>query len=368
MSFLAHLFYSKKLYIENKKLYFSDSKKHLLMKVLRFLGILILVLVAAFLILGLFAPKDFETERTVVINAPQNQVADYMFRFSNFKDWSPFQKYDPNMKTTLTGEDGQVGSVYSWEGKGNAGSGSMTVDERSNDSMNITVRFLEPWESETKAVWKAISTGNSQTTASWKFLMHSGYPMNGLMMLMGMKNGMNKEFDEGLNKLKANIESGKVSTPSASGTNSFDIKETQFPGGNYAGIRKTVKFTEMDKFFAESFEAIGKSAGARINGKGVGIYYNYDEAKGTSDVAAAFSVSGEEPIAGAKIINIPASPAYMLVYKGGYSGSYAAHEAMGKKLAEAGKKQELCIEEYIVNPGDTKDSNMYVTNIYYLVK
>lgn len=336
------------------------------MKILRILLIILVILVAAIVILGLVAPKETVVERTVTINAPQTSVAGQMFHFSNFKNWSPWQELDPDMKTTLTGEDGKAGSVYSWEGNDKVGAGSMTNESVTGDEMIVGLHFLKPWESKAKVEWHAKDAGNNQTNAVWKMTSESPFPWNGLMMVMGMKKMMEKDFDKGLNNLKDYVESGKAAS-GATGS-SFDIKETQFAGGNYAGIRKTVSFSDMDKFFANSYETIGKAAGSRINGKGVGIYYNWDETKGTSDMAAAFSVTGTEPVAGAKIINIPSSPAYMVVYKGGYYGSYAAHRALTSKLKEAGKEQQLCVEEYIVNPGDTKDSNMYVTNIYYLVK
>ena len=337
------------------------------MKILRILLIIVLVIVAAVVILGLVAPKETTVERTITINAPQSLVADQMFRFANFKNWSPWQEMDPDMKTTLTGEDGKPGSVYSWEGNDKVGAGSMTNESTTADEMKIGLHFLKPWESKAKVEWHAKDAGNNQTNAVWKMTSEAPFPWNGLMMVMGMKKMMEKDFDKGLNKLKAYIESGKAVSSSAANGN-FDIKETQFPGGNYAAIRKTISFDQMHNFFGESYETISKAAGSRINGKGVGIYYNWDEAKGTSDVAAAFSVTGTEPVAGVQLINIPASPAYMVVYKGGYSGSYAAHQALTKKLTDAGKKQNLCIEEYVVSPGDTKDSNMYVTNIYYLVQ
>jgi effector-binding domain-containing protein len=345
------------------------------MKVLRILGIIVLLLVVGLLVLGLVAPKDILAERSITINAPHNLVADQMYRFANFKQWSPWQELDPDMKMEIIGEDGK-NATYSWVGNDKAGAGKMTMDNvmdatagngKAMHSANITIKFIKPFEGDAKSNWNVEDLGNDQSKTTWRFTTHYGFPMNGLMMVMGMRGMLEKDFDKGLNKLKTFIETNKASFAAPSSAN-FNIKETQFAGGTYASIRKSVSFTDMDKFFANSFEAIGKAAGSRINGKGVGIYYNWDEAKGSADVAAAFSITGTEPIAGAQITTIPASAAYLLVYKGGYSGSYAAHQALMKEIAAKGKKQELCVEEYIVNPGDTKDTNMYVTNIYYLVK
>ena len=99
-----------------------------------------------------------------------------------------------------------------------------------------------------------------------------------------------------------------------------------------------------------------------------GLFYTWDEKTMTTDMAAGFAVSGEGPVAGATMANIPASRGYQIEYTGGYSGSGKAHEAMMKHIAEKGEQRVLAIEEYVKGPGDSKDSSQWVTNIIYLVK
>ncbi len=341
------------------------------MKILRFIVILLGIVIAGFLVLGLIAPKDITIERSVTINAGDAAVAEQMFHFANFKNWSPFHELDTNMKTEIIGKDGK-NATYSWQGNDKAGVGNMVLTSvihgemngRNTHQANIDLNFIKPMEGHAKTIWRVEGTGERQSKATWIYQDRYGYPWNGLMMIVGMKKMMEKEFDKGLNKLKTYIESGKAGS---SQVNMY-ITQTEFAGGNYAAIRKKVAFSEMDDFFGESYEAISKAAESRINGKGVGIYYNWDETNGTADVAAAFPITGNEPVAGIEILSLPASPAYMMLYRGGYAGSYAAHQALTSKLKEDGKEQQLCVEEYVINPGDTNDSNMYVTNIYYLVK
>lgn len=328
------------------------------MKILRFLGILILLLVAILLIVGLFAPKDITIERSVVVNAPQNAASDYMFRFSNFKSWSPWQDLDSNMTSSIEGNDGQVGCKYSWSGK-EVGVGNMVVTNRTAEEMDVDLNFVKPFEKHSKSLWKVVDAGNHQSKISWSFSSHYGFPWNGLMMIMGMKKMMGKDFDKGLNKLKTVIEN-------QSATPNFSIQEVQFPGGHYVGIRQTVGYADMEKFFSNSYEQLGKAAGEKISGKPVGIFFTADDKAQSFDVMAAFPTKDTQPIANTTSQDIPASSAYTIAYKGGYSGSYAAHEALKKQVETNHKKINFVIEEYVVNPGDTKDSNAYETNIYYL--
>ena len=121
-------------------------------------------------------------------------------------------------------------------------------------------------------------------------------------------------------------------------------------------------------FFNNAYTTLGKAAGTRITGPASGLYFTWDEQKGTTDMAPAFPVSGNEPVSGATLHQLTPSRAYQVVYNGGYSGSMQAHEALGKYIAQKGEQQQLVIEEYIKGPGEEKDSTKWVTNIIYLVK
>ena len=84
------------------------------MKVLRILLYIVLALVALFLVVGLFAKKDFHMERSAVIDAPKNLVYDQVRLFSNIRIWSPWTGLDKNLQSSIAGEDGAVGAIYSW--------------------------------------------------------------------------------------------------------------------------------------------------------------------------------------------------------------------------------------------------------------
>ena len=249
------------------------------------------------------------------------------------------------------------------KGNSDMGSGEMTTKEVTGNELKYDMRFIEPFESEAKGYWRVEDAGNGQSKAIWGFSTHMGFPMNGIMMLAGMKKSLEKDFDKGLSRLKTYVETHANDAP-ASGMN---ITEVQFPGGTYATIRQKLSTDQatMMKFFDESYQKLGKAAGNRITGHAACLSYGWDENANQADLAPAFPVSGTEPVAGATMVTVPPTPALMTVYTGGYGSLMKAHEALGKQF---GGEPSLVVEEYVKGPGDEQDSTKWVTNIYYLRK
>ncbi|MEQ9468567.1 MAG: hypothetical protein RLN88_14250 [Ekhidna sp.] len=66
------------------------------MKILKILGIIILVVVVLALGLVLFGPSAGHLERQVVINAPASAVYAEVSNLKTFNKWSPWFQMDPN--------------------------------------------------------------------------------------------------------------------------------------------------------------------------------------------------------------------------------------------------------------------------------
>lgn len=327
-------------------------------KVLRFLGILLLILVVGFVILALASPKVVEIEKSTTINGAKPIVWNQMVMFKNWEHWNPWDARDSTMEVTVEGTDGSAGAVYSWVGE-NSGKGTITNRETGDNEMHYDMHFIEPMDSKSSGYVKIEDGEDGKVKATWGFRTEQGFLARGFSAIFGMKKMLERDFEEGLGMLKEYVESGKAGP-------TYDIHETTFPTTKFATIRETVKFNEMDQFFGPAYEKLGKAAGDKITGNAYGIYYSWDEENGQSDCAAAFPVSGD--VKGMTMQDIPESKAYMMKYTGPYSGLYGAHMAMNEHIQDKGVKDVLVLEEYITMPQQEPDTNKYVTNIYYLVK
>lgn len=329
-------------------------------KFLRFIGILLVILIVGFLILCATGEKEVNIERSTTINGSKQAVWNQMVMFDNWTNWSPWKAMDSTMTYTVDGNDGEVGSMYTWTGV-ESGKGTITNKEVSDNKMSYDMHFIEPFDAAADGYVK-VEGEDGNVTAIWGYHTTQTFFMRGMSSLMGMRSMLEASFDEGLGYLKEYVESGKASA--------YHVQSTTFPATNYASVRGTVKFADMQQYFTASYGKIFASAGAMIDTTrpASAIYYVWDMENMQSDMAPAFPLSTDEEVKGLDMVNIPASPAYMIQHKGGYAGSYGAHMALNEHLAKNNKEMKMVIEEYVVSPEHETDSNKFVTNIYYITK
>lgn len=332
-------------------------------KFIRFLVIFLVLVIVIMLALALYEPQDVLVTRSVLIKAPKEAVFEQMVKFRNWTNWSPWYLMDTSMKLTYSGTDGLPGSSYQWKGQENkTGAGEMKNTGVEGASMNFDVHFTAPLEGKATGTLSAKDTAG-MTKATWSFSMHVAFPFNAMDAFLNMDKMNGGDFETGLATMKKYVESH--TTPAVV----IDVKEVDFPAHIYEGIRQTVAMSDMMKFFADTYGALGKELGSKIAGPAAGIYYTWDTTSKNSDMAAVFPVTDTtKPATGAVILHAGPAKAFMAVQKGGYSNAMIYHGALTKRLAEKGLKQSMVIEEYIAGPGNQPDSNKWVTNIYYLVQ
>ena len=334
------------------------------MKALKIIGIIIGVLVVIVLVLGFIAPKSYETERTIVINAPKALVFDYCKYWEKWEKWSPWSDMDPTMEYTLEGKDGEVGAVYRWIGDPKlSGSGTMTMTGI-NDLEEVTyhLQFLEPWEDQSDGYTRVTDVKNGVQVA-WGIYGKSAFPWNIMMLFRSMDAMMDEDFNKGLAMLK------EIAESDAAKMADYNIREWEFPGMKYAGIRTKISFLEMQDFFAESYAKLGQTIGKKITGAPVGIYFSWDMQTMTTDMAAAFPVKKAVKAEGIEMIEIPRQTTYMIEYTGPYSASEYAHYALDYHIRGKGLKCGAPVmEEYITDPQAEPDSAKWQTNIYYFAE
>lgn len=170
----------------------------ILTRLLAVLACLILLAVGGSMLL----PIQFSTTCTRMINAPQDRVYDHVRQFSNFASWSPWQGLDPAMKVNISSPDGKVGTVYTWSGNEQAGSGTQTITRlEPNRLVAYHVHFTKPFDSEADSRL-ALDSIPDGTKVSWSFTTEMPRPLNLLGYAMQMEKVIGKDYELGLKKLK----------------------------------------------------------------------------------------------------------------------------------------------------------------------
>jgi hypothetical protein len=171
-------------------------------KTLKIIAGIILFIIAFLLIAAIFVGKTVHVERAITINRSPEELWPLVSTFESHTKWSPFIKQDPAVKLTYEGQPGTVGSVYSWKGNSDVGSGRQTMTKLERPTrVESDLKFFEPMEAEAKAFITLTPAGQA-TKAVWGFDSEYAYPMNVILLFIDFDEMLGKDYNDGLVKLK----------------------------------------------------------------------------------------------------------------------------------------------------------------------
>ena len=117
--------------------------------------IAVVVLVAAVLIFAKTKPDTFHVQRSSNIKAPPAKIFPLINDLHSWAQWSPYEKLDPAMRKTHSGEPSGKGAVYAWEGNMKAGAGSVEIADTVPPSrVHIDLHMIKPFEGHNKVEFR----------------------------------------------------------------------------------------------------------------------------------------------------------------------------------------------------------------------
>lgn len=174
-------------------------------KILKIIGVLLLLIVlyavGSILLLG----DKYHFEKSMVINAPKEKVWERVSSMKTFNQWNPWLKLDKNMKMEYSGTSGQVGDKYCWDSTNDdAGAGCQEIKELiPNQKQKTEMIFKKPFEGQ--AISDIILTPEGdKTKVTWTMDAEQDAMMK--MMRPMMDYQMGKSYGEGLENLKKILE------------------------------------------------------------------------------------------------------------------------------------------------------------------
>lgn len=176
------------------------------MKTIKGILFLALALVAIYIVTALLTPSSYLVERSITIDAPSEVIFEKVSKFNNWDSWSPWKEQDPSSSFTLKGEDGQVGTNYSWTGDPEkTGKGGMTITEViKNSKFGYDLAFTEPWESSSKGYFTLVNK-NGVTELTWADGGDIPFMARPMMYFMDLEGMMGPMFERGLFKIDSLI-------------------------------------------------------------------------------------------------------------------------------------------------------------------
>jgi effector-binding domain-containing protein len=336
------------------------------MKILKWIGVILLIVIAFFGIIGIIAPKEFSMSRSIIINSDKANIYRVLADFKRMIEWSPWVKLDPACKYEYNGNAGEVGHSYTWKGNKNVGSGTMTLTEvKPEEQLSFSLKFIEPFESESDGKWILKDTTDG-TFVTWTFHTHHGFVSSIFMFFMNMEKMLGADYEEGLASLKEVVENAKPV---------YEVKEVTFTPTTYIGKRVKVPFSQVDSsFFSDTYSELGAAMAknkAQMTGAPVSIAYSWNMATQMADIAPAFPVANDKGNwTGFNIIKITNTRALCIDYYGPYNQTDKAHAAMDAYIKDNNLNvEDYVIEEYTTDPGSVNyDYNKVLTRIFYFPK
>jgi len=164
-------------------------------------------LIALFFFVALFIKKEYTISREIIISRPVREVFDYVRIQKNQEAYNKWVMTDPAKKIELHGTDGTPGFVYAWNGNKQAGEGELEILRiKELESVDTEVRFVRPFPSSAQISMKTFPEAGGRTRVTWGFKSAMKYPMNLILVLMGLEKVLAKDMDTSLGNLKRILE------------------------------------------------------------------------------------------------------------------------------------------------------------------
>jgi len=171
-------------------------------KIIKIIGIVVVVLIAAVLGFAMTKPDSFSVQRTANIKAPPEKIFPLIIDLHSWGSWSSWEKLDPTMKRMYSGAQSGKGAVYEWEGNAKIGTGRMEiVDATPPSKVAIKLDFLKPIEGHNIAEFTLEPQGDS-THVTWIMRGPAPFISKVIQVFVSMDSMVGKDFDTGLANLK----------------------------------------------------------------------------------------------------------------------------------------------------------------------
>jgi len=335
------------------------------MKILKILGIIIAVIIAAILIIPLFAPSTTEVSATTEITLEPAQIFPSLASFSNRAEWDPWLNTDSTAEASIDSKPGFVGSTYSWEGE-NIGNGRMEVISVEENSHIDAHLWFGEIETPALVTWD-FEQVDGGTQVTWAYQQDTKYPFERLGMMIGA-GFLEKSFVDGLSRLKEYLEANPPSTsylgPITEGTmDAFDAIVARAVG-SMDEIGQL-----MGQMFGTAYAAV-TAQGVQVSGPAFSHYLEWDEATGQSTFVAGFPVTPAATTSGdAVAISYPEMSVVEAIHTGPYENlmeSYMELEAYMEDNGLEGTGEAF--EIYLVSMEQEPDPALWKTKIAYTLK
>lgn len=328
------------------------------------------VLVALYFIVGIFAPSSYKVERVRTIAAPAEMIYTEISNLTNWTHWSPWEQKDSTMVNTFEGPAGAIGSKMKWKGNPEtSGEGEIEIIELiPNEKIGYKLTFVD---------WNAVSTGTfslkasgDSTKVSWTNEGEIAYMMRTMFWLsMDMDKMMGPDFEAGLANIDSVCQTLKAAQPALP---QYEIISGIRPAEQFVGLRYDTTIVSVDStLFKKALDEVGTFLAEKKiepTGPPVCLTYLWDDLNGRCDLMIGFPVSNATSYKFPKNYFVQVMNRQSVIttdYYGRYDNIWMAHASMSDYLLKNGIDATVSIEEYITDPTTVSTWDSVLTRLSY---
>ncbi len=306
----------------------------------------------------------FNVTKSIVVNAPYENVRPLIEDFNYWNSWSPWVVLEPECKVTVEGDVNQPGHSMRWDGE-LIGAGQNIIRESSPERIDYNLEFFKPWKSKADVSF-VLEPSDGQTKVTWT--MDSSMPFFLFFMIKSIKTFVGMDYERGLKMIKAIAEEGSLDCETIN-SDTMDYK-----GFSYRGIQRTVAISDMPETMSKDFEKIVNDIviqGNKAAEHWICVYPKFDLKKGVATYIAAVSdenlddleldshyVSGSVP--SGKALEIKHNGSYEFL---GNAWAMGMMNMQSKKL----KGKDYPFEQYWNSPTEVKPNELK-TSVFFPLK
>lgn len=335
------------------------------MKVLRVILIVFGILVAAILIVPIFAPATIVVKAEKEISLAPDQIFPVVASFEGRASWDPWVTQDSTTKVEINSVPGFVGSSYTWIGE-KLGVGKMeviSVTENEYIESHLWFGDVEDWS---LVEWTFVPTDEG-CLVSWSFTEDTKYPFERLGMMFGSV-FLKQSFELGLSNLKEVMESNP---PAKYVLGPISIQTRPAYEAMLASANGTMDEIGMQlgELYGKIFAAISVQQ-LEVSGPAFVYYLDYDESTGSSNYQAGIPVKTRGKNEGDVVArHFPEMEVLQAVHTGPYELFEDSYAEIGVYIEEhAIEVDGSALEVYMVMAHNDPDPANWKTIIAFPLK
>ena len=184
------------------------------MSAIKWLLRLTLLLALLFVGVGFLLPDVSRVQRDITIARPTPEVFATLNSFRRFNDWSPWFPRDPQAEYAFEGPPSGVGATLRWASeKRDVGRGSQRIVASDPERrIDVVLAFDDQGEAQAAYVLEPVDGG---TRVRWEFETRHGNNVLSRWFGLGFDRWIGADYENGLTKLKAMLESDPEQPPPA---------------------------------------------------------------------------------------------------------------------------------------------------------